>query len=199
MISAILLAAGESKRMGELKQLMLLGLGGKTILEHSIDNLLSSRVSEVIVVLGYEAEAVAEKIANRPVKIAINSAYREGMSTSIVRGLDLVDDRARAVMLALADQPFIDCQIINRLIDEFDTHNKGIVVPVYKGRSGHPIIFDMKYKDELLALGSQGQAREIKNGHPEDLLRVLFDSEKIIIDIDTVQDYERARRNIEER
>ena len=97
-------------------------------------------------------------------------------------------------MLALADQPFIDCQIINRLIDEFDTHNKGIVVPVCKGRSGHPVIFDLKYKDELLALGSQGQARDIKHRHPEDVLRIMVDSEKILIDIDTVQDYERALR-----
>jgi molybdenum cofactor cytidylyltransferase len=95
-------------------------------------------------------------------------------------------------MLALADQPFIDSQIINRLIDEFDTHNKGIVVPVYKGRSGHPVIFDLKYKDELLALGSQGQAREIKHRHPEDVLRVTVDSKKIIFDIDTAQDYEQA-------
>ena len=198
MISAILLAAGESKRMGGLKQLMLLGLGEKTILEHSIENLLSSRVNEVIVVLGYEAERVAERIADRPVRIVVNPAYREGMSASIARGVELVDDRARAIMLALADQPFIDCHIIDCLIDEFDTNNKGIVVPVYKGRSGHPVIFNAKYKEELLALGSQGQARDIKNSHPEDVLRVVVNSEKVIVDIDTVQDYERAQRICEQ-
>ncbi len=129
MISAILLAAGEAKRMGKLKQLMT--LGGKSILEHSIDNFLASRVSEVIVVLGCEAEVVVKKVAARPVKIAMNPAYREGMSGSIVRGLDLVSDGGRAVMLALADQPFVDSRVIDRMIDEFNTHNKGIVVPVY--------------------------------------------------------------------
>lgn len=192
MISAILLAAGQSKRMGKLKQ--LIPLGNSTIVEQSIDNLLNSRVSEVIVVLGHEAEAIAQKISNRPVKIAINPAYIQGMTTSIVAGLKLVSDKAEAVMIALADQPFIDHQVINRLIDEFDTNKRGIIIPNYQGRNGHPIIFDIKYKDEILALGSQGQLSDVVHRHSEDVLRIIVDSENILFDIDTVQDYEQARR-----
>jgi molybdenum cofactor cytidylyltransferase len=81
MISAVVLAAGESKRMGRPK--LLMPLGRSTILRHTIDNLLNSRVSEVVVVVGYKADEVVKTIAGRPVKIVINPAYRQGMSTSI--------------------------------------------------------------------------------------------------------------------
>jgi len=194
MLSAILLAAGQSKRMGKLKQLM--PLGGKTILEQTVDNLLNSRVSEVIVVLGYKAEAMAEKVATRPVKIAVNPAYHQGMSTSIVTGLNLINDKARAVMLALADQPFVDSQTINRLIGEFDSHNKGIAIPVYHGRRGHPVIFAVKYKEELLGLTGDIGGRLIIDHHPDDILEVAVNCEGICIDIDTVDSYHLERSKI---
>jgi len=187
MVSAILLAAGESKRMGKPKQLML--LGNSTIVEQTIDNLLNSRVSEVIIVLGYKAEAVVEKIATRPVKIAINPAYPQGMSTSIVTGLNLINDKAKAVMLALADQPFIDSQTISRLIDEFDSHDKGIAIPVYQGRRGHPVIFAIKYKEELLGLTGDIGGRLIIERHPDDILEISVSTESINIDIDTIDGY----------
>jgi len=187
MVSAILLAAGKAKRMGKLKQLM--PLGGTTILEQAIDNLLNSAVGEVIVVVGYRAEEVIEKIATKPVKIAINPIYHQGMSTSIVAGLNLVDNSARAVMLALAAQPFVDSQTISRLIGEFSTHDKGIAVPTYRGRRGHPVIFAIKYKGELLGLKGDIGGRQIIREHPDDILEVAVDSESINIDIDTMGNY----------
>ncbi len=126
MISAILLAAGESKRMGGPKQLM--AFGQNTIVEQAIDNLLSSAVNEVIVVVGYRAEEVIKIIVAKPVKLVINPDYEQGMSTSIIAGLNLVDSRARAVMLALGDQPLINGQTISRLIEEFYNHDKGIAL-----------------------------------------------------------------------
>lgn len=187
MVSAILLAAGAAKRMGKLKQLM--PLGNSTIVEQSIDNLLNSRVSEVIVVLGYRAEEMTKAIANRPVKIVVNPIYHQGMGTSIVTGLSLVDKRAEAVMLALADQPFIDGKTINRLIEEFFNRNKGIAIPVHKGRRGHPIIFSMKYKGELLDSRGDIGGRQIIREHPNDILEVTVDTPSINIDIDSMDDY----------
>ena len=187
MISAILLAAGESKRMGKPKQLML--LGKTTMLEQTIDNLLNSKVSEVIVVLGHKAEEITTILVTKPVKIALNPVYHQGMSTSIITGLNLVDERARAVMLALADQPFIDSQTINRLIDEFCDHNKGIVIPTYQSQRGHPVIFAIKYKEELLSLKGDIGGRQIIEHHPDDVLEVAVDSPGINIDIDTTDDY----------
>lgn len=163
MLSAIILAAGESKRMGKPKQLM--PLGKNTLLEQAIDNLLNSSVDETIVVLGHKAEEITKKIASKPVKIVINPDYQQGMSTSIVAGLIMVDPRSRAVMLALGDQPLVTSQTINQLIEAFIKHNKGIAVPTYRGRRGHPIIFDIKYKAELFKLKGDIGGREIIQNH----------------------------------
>ena len=187
MVSAILLAAGESKRMGKPK--LLLPFGSSTILEQAIDNLLNSRVDEVIVVVGDRAQEIIKQIANRPVKVAINPVYHEGMGTSIASGLSLIDNRALAVMLVLADQPLIDSETINKLIEAFFSHDKGIVIPAYKGRQGHPIIFSTKYKEELLGLKGDVGGRQIIREHPDDILEVAVSSQSINIDIDTADNY----------
>jgi molybdenum cofactor cytidylyltransferase len=187
MLSAIILAAGESKRMGKPKQ--LLPLGKSTLLEQAIDNLLNSSVDETIVVLGHKAEEITEKIANKPVKVVINPDYQQGMSTSIVAGLIMVDPRSQAVMLALGDQPLVTSRTINQLIEAFNKNRKGIAVPTYRGRRGHPIIFDIKYKAELFKLKGDIGGREIIQNHPKDVFMVAVDSESVVSDIDTQGDY----------
>ncbi len=187
MVSAILLAAGESKRLRMPK--LLLPFGKSTILEQTIDNLLDSMVDEVIVVLGHKSEEMMRKLANRPVKIAINPIYHQGMSTSIAKGLSLVNNRAQAIMVALADQPLINSQTINRLIEESLSYDKGIVIPAYQAERGHPVIFASKYKEELLGLkGDIGGKQTIKQ-HPDDTLEVIADSKAITMDINTINDY----------
>jgi len=187
MLSAILLAAGESKRMGEPKQLM--PLGKHTLLEQAIDNLLNSPVDETIVVVGHKAEEITRAIATKPVKIMFNPNYQQGMSTSIVAGLILVDPRSQAVILALGDQPLVESRTINQLIDAFNSHDKGIAVPTHRGKRGHPIIFNIKYKAELLELEGDIGGREIIKNHPDDVLEVAVDSTSVISDIDTQDDY----------
>jgi molybdenum cofactor cytidylyltransferase len=184
MVSAILLAAGEAKRMGKPKQLM--PLGKTTMVEQTIDNLTNSGVNEVIVVLGHKAEEIMKKISASSVKIVVNPTYRQGMGTSIAAGLKFIDSRTQAVMLALADQPFVDSQTLNKLIAEFESHHKGIAIPTYKGRRGHPLIFSLKYKTQLSRLKGDIGGREIIKEHPEDVLEVAVDCEGIIIDIDTL-------------
>ncbi len=193
-IECIVLAAGESKRMGRPK--LLLRLGQSTVLEQTVDNLLNSEVNRVIVVLGDRAEEVVKPIANRAVAVAVNPDYRRGMSTSIVAGLSLINDKTRAVMLALADQPFIDTPTVNRLIDEFRAHNRGIAIPVYQGRRGHPVIFAIEYKEELLRLRGDAGGKLIIEQHPQDVLEVDVDCEGINIDIDTEDGYQRERSRL---
>ena len=188
MVSSILLAAGKSKRMGKPKQLM--PWGQSTMIEQTIDNLMGSAVNEIIVVLGHRAEEVIKIIATKPIKLTINPDYEQGMSTSIIAGLNLVDSQAQAVMLALGDQPLIDCQTINRLIEEFYNHDKGIAIPTYQGGRGHPIIFAIKYKEKLLELKGDMGGRQIVKDHPNDILEVAVDAESIITDIDTISDYQ---------
>jgi molybdenum cofactor cytidylyltransferase len=188
MLSAILLAAGESKRMGEPKQLM--PLGSSTLLEQAVDNLLNASVDETIVVVGHRAEEITKAIATKPVKIMLNPNYRQGMSTSIIAGLILVDPKSQAVMLALGDQPLVASQTINQLIEAFNNQNKGIAVPTHKGKRGHPIIFAIRYKPELMELEGDIGGREILQRHPEDILEVAVDSESVITDINTQEDYQ---------
>jgi len=186
MVSSILLAAGKSRRMGKPKQ--LIPWGQSTILEQTIDNLLGSVVNEVIVVIGHMADEISQSIATKPVKMVVNRDYAQGMSTSIIAGLNMVDSQAQAVMLALGDQPLIDSQTINRLVEEFYNHDKGIAIPTYQGRRGHPVIFALKkYKEELLELRNDIGGRYIIKSHPDDILEVAVNCKGICIDIDTVK------------
>lgn len=190
-ISAIVLAAGTAKRMARPKQ--LLPLGNSTVLERAVDSILDSRIDEVIVVVGYLASEMANLLANRPVKIVVNPDYHRGMSTSIVSGLSLVSESSKAVMIALADQPYIDSLIVNQLIEAHTTSNKGITLPVYKGKRGHPVIFDIKYKDELRALEGDVGGRQIINKHLEDVLEVAVNNDSVLVDIDTTNMYRRLK------
>ena len=183
MISAILLGAGESRRMGRSKQ--LIPFGRSTVLEESINNLLDAKISEVILVLGFKAEEVMRKLAAKPAKVVVNYDYQRGMSTSMIAGLRAIDGRAQAVMFAMGDQPLIDSQTIDRLIEEFYRHDKGIVIPTYQGRRGHPVIFALKFKGELLELKGDTGAKQIISNHPEDVLEVAVKCEGICMDIDT--------------
>ncbi len=185
MISAILLAAGKSTRMGNPKQLV--SFGTSTILEQTIDNLLGSVVKEIVVVVGHGAEGVNRILCAKPVKLVINANYDHGMSTSLIAGLNAVDNQAQAFMIALGDQPLIDSWTINRLVDEFYHHDKGIAIPTCQGKRGHPIIFARKYMRELLVLRGDIGGREIIRNHPEDVLEVAVNCEGICLDINTPQ------------
>jgi molybdenum cofactor cytidylyltransferase len=182
-VSAILLAAGRASRMGKLKQLM--PLGDSTILEQTLDNLLGSHLTEVIVVLGYKAEEIVKRLSGKPVKVVVNPLYRKGMSTSIAAGLKFLDSQAQAVMLVLGDQPYVDSPTINRLLDAFSSKKKGIAIPTYRGRRGHPLIFARKYQAPLSHLSGDIGGREIIKQHPKDVLEVPVKCEGIVIDIDT--------------
>jgi molybdenum cofactor cytidylyltransferase len=187
MVSAILLAAGESQRMGRPKQ--LLPFGSSTILGKTMDNLLSSRADEVIVVLGTRAGAMKQVIAGRQVKVVVNPDYRKGMSASLIAGLERVDSKAQWVMVALADQPLIDKDTYNRLIEGALGCDMGIILPTYRSKRGNPVIFSIKYKDELLGLEGDLGGREILRKHPDDILEVAVGSEGVTIDINNLDDY----------
>ncbi len=168
---------------------LLMSLGQRPILLRTVDNYLNSKVDEVIVVLGHKADEMKRLISDRPVKIAVNPDYEEGMSTSIVAGLGLIHAKSQAVMLALADQPFIDPPAIDCLVAALSHHKKGIIVPVQEGKRGHPVIFRIKYRPELLELKGDVGGREIVARHPDDVLEVAVNCPGINVDIDTLTNY----------
>ena len=189
MISAIVLAAGESKRMGQTKQ--LLPWQGKTVLENVLDNLLNSQVDEVILVLGHEAERIRKKVPAHRITIVINPDYKKGMSTSIRQGLMALDEKAEAFLVVLGDQPGISKEILNQLVHEFQrAHSKkNIVLPTYRGSRGHPVLFNIQYKKEALKLKGDVGCRQILEDHPEDVLEIEMDTAAVLDDLDTPEDY----------
>jgi len=190
MIVTILLAAGRSVRMGQTKQLM--PFADSTILEQTIDRYLASNTEKILVVLGYQADEIKRTIADKPVRIITNIAYENGMSTSIIAALKLLDIETEAIMIGLGDQPLIDSRTIDKLIDEYHRQNKGIIIPLYHKKRGHPIIMNIKYKKELLEMTGDAGAREIIHRHQEDTLEVPVTDEGVCVDIDTPDSYQSA-------
>ncbi|MGA2315537.1 MAG: molybdenum cofactor cytidylyltransferase [Thermodesulfobacteriota bacterium] len=189
-ISAVLLGAGESKRMGVDK--LSLPWGRKTILERCFETLLRSEVQEVIVVLGFRNKGVKNLFRGRRVKIVINLHPKMGMGISIRRGLQAIHPSCHGILIALGDQPFLKTRTVNALIHAFDRGKGGIIVPSFRGRRGHPVIFHKRYKKELWSLKGDVGGRSIIERHPEDVRVVHLKSEGVVMDIDTWQDYNRG-------
>ena len=190
MISAIVIAAGESKRMGRTKQ--LLSWHGKVLLQHVLDSILGSEVDEVILVLGCEAERILEKVNTRKIKVVINPDYRQGMITSIQHGLVALRKGAEAFFVVLGDQPGVSSQIYNQLIREFHRvyPSQKILLPTYQGKKGHPALFSIDYREEGSRIKGDVGFRQIILDHPQDILQVEMNTDAVLNDIDTPEDYD---------
>lgn len=189
MISAILLAAGESRRMGEFKQ--LLRLGDKSFVEHCVDNLLASRVDEVIIVTGHRELEVRCAVGGRRVRFAQNTDYQSGMASSIKCGIQAVSENARACVLALVDQPQIGADVINLVIETYERAPTIIVIPTYGGRNGHPILLEVSLKEEILIMDPEQGLRQVVRAHLDQVARVEVSSRAVLEDCDLPEDYER--------
>jgi molybdenum cofactor cytidylyltransferase len=189
MISAILLAAGESRRMGEFKQ--LLRIGNKSFVEHCIDNILASRVDELIIVTGYRALEVHRVVGNRPVKFAHNADYQLGMASSIKCGFAALSEGSQACVVALVDQPKIGADVIDLVIECYRKAPAIIVIPTYLGRNGHPILLDNSLKGEILSMDSEKGLRQVVRAHDREVARVEVHSEAVLEDCDLPEDYQR--------
>lgn len=187
MISAILLGAGRSTRMGVDK--LSLPWGRRTILEHCFNTLVRADVRELVVVLGIRNQGLKILLQERKVKVVINRYSNKGMSTSIRRGVEALRPGSDGILIALGDQPFVKTRTINVLIHAFDQGKGGIIVPSFRGRRGHPVIFDRKYKGELLNLEGDVGGISVIERHPEDVRVVPVKSIGVVRDVDTWQDY----------
>ncbi|MGB3863997.1 MAG: nucleotidyltransferase family protein [Candidatus Aminicenantaceae bacterium] len=191
MIWALVLAAGESIRMGRSKQ--LLPFANKTILETVIDHINQSTVDETLIVLGSNREKIEEVIKNLPVKSVYNPRFKEGMLTSVQKGFVSLPEEVEAVLVFLGDQPMIPSSVIDQIVSAYHSSEKGIVLPVYGQKRGHPVLIDTKYRQELANLNPEIGLRELIHDHPEDILEVNLDSSSILEDIDTPEDYKNLK------
>lgn len=197
MVWAVVLAAGESRRMGEPK--LLLPFGEKTMIESILDNLLRSKAGKILVVVGSHRKEILKKIGDRPVETAINRRYREGMLSSIQAGFKTLPRDIPAALVCLGDQPFIPFSVSNALIEAYEGTQKGIILPVYKRRRGHPILIDTKYRQEIMDLSPETGLKTLVHNHPEDILEIAVEAPQILKDIDYPEDYESQLANKEEK
>jgi molybdenum cofactor cytidylyltransferase len=189
-ISAIILAAGGSSRMGRTKQ--LLPLGGSIVLAKTIQNVRSAAVDELVLVLGASAEAIRPQLPEG-LKIVINPGYQQGMASSLREGLSAVDAMSDAALIVLGDQPFIRPRTLDQIIAEYHRSRARIVIPTYQGRRGNPVLLDRSVFPEAMALEGDVGCRAIFPRHLEQIVKVEVEDEGILLDLDQPEDYDRFR------
>lgn len=203
MVSAVVLAAGMSTRMGRNK--LLLTFRDKPLVVHAVDTLLASKAGEIIVVLGYESEKVWDRLEDyagqvsnggqrRRVRLVKNPDYRDGLSTSVRTGVQAVSPEAEAIMIYLADQPLLEPGDVDRIIEAFASakaDDKMIVVPFFKEERGNPVVLDASLRDSILGIIGDVGCKGVIKRYPEKVYAIEMENDHVVRDVDDVQAYER--------
>jgi len=193
MIAALILAAGESRRMGSPKP--LLRLGDTTFLERVLGQFLASRARPVVVVLGHEAERIQSQVRLDDARVVVNPDYRQGMLSSIRAGLRALEgEPVSGALVCPVDHPNVGTPLIDLLITRFEETLSPMVVPTHGGRRGHPVLFAARLFGELLTAPDPVGARQVVWDHADEVLEVPTEDRGIIMDIDTPEQYEDLSR-----
>jgi len=223
MIWAMVLAAGESLRMGTQK--LLLPFEDTTVVGAVVRTALASRADHVLAVLGADAGPVRRELEHRAaapgtpravidhaaafktardgpraipleacpksvrLSFTVNEGYMAGMLSSVQTGFRALPEDAAAAVIMLGDQPFLSSRVVDAVIAAFRESGKGVVVPAFQGRRGHPVLVDMRYRDEVLELDPADGLRRLMRAHPGDIEEVEVDDAGILRDLDTPEDY----------
>lgn len=188
MISAIVLAAGLSSRMGQPK--MILPWKDTTVIETVVSTLETTKVDEILIVSGAERGSIELLLQNRPVHFAFNPEYPNGeMLASVKVGLSNLDKQSQAALIVLGDQPQITQQVVDRVIEAYRTNRSKIVVPSYKMKRGHPWLVDRMLWSQILAIESPNTLRGFLERNRDMVEYIAAPDDSILRDLDTPQDY----------
>ncbi len=191
MITAIILAAGESKRMGQPK--MLMPWGKSTVLQTVISTVQAAGVTDILVVTGGARQQI-EMLIGKSVQTVFNEEYEKGeMLSSIQTGLRTKMREASAALICLGDQPQVRERSVRRVCDTFLASKSNIVVPSYEMHRGHPWLVARPLWDELIALKSPKTPRDFLKKHSHKIHYVEMDSPSILEDLDTPEDYLKSK------
>ncbi|MFN2498285.1 MAG: NTP transferase domain-containing protein [Pyrinomonadaceae bacterium] len=185
-IAAVILAAGQSSRMGSFKP--LLPFGNKTVIESTIDYLSAVGIETIIVVVGHRAGEIKTHLKNRVLKYTFNPDHRSAMATSIICGLRELPAEMRAVVITPVDHPAVPSEVVSQLIDEW-RDGAQLVIPTNGGRGGHPVLIDLSFRAELLRLDPDSGLKSFFDAHRKEVKRVAVNSNYIARDMDTWDDY----------
>ena len=197
MISAILLAAGESKRMEDENKLIK-EIDGIPLIKYAVKNILGSAVDELVVVLGHEKiiiENIIEK--NKKIKFVYNESYQKGISTSIIKGLNSVSKKTKAFFICMGDMPDVNQSIYNKLIKTRYNYNKElssdkkkeIFIPTFEEKKGNPILCSKFILEKTINNDEDFSAKKITEENEDKILYVPVKSNGIILDFDTKDDF----------
>jgi len=186
-VAAVVLAAGGSTRMGRTKQ--LLPIEGQPMVRRVVQAVCAAGLAQVVVVLGAQAQAIAETLTDLPVEIVVNDAWAAGLSTSVRAGLAALRDEVQAALMVLADQPALSPDLLHKLVERYRASGAPIVAPVFAGRRGNPVLFDRSLFAELAAVEGDRGGRVLLQTHAAQVDWVTVTDEAILLDIDTPADY----------
>ncbi len=189
--AAVVLAAGKSERMGCSK--LLLRVNGRTVLDHILNATTAARLKETVVVLGYKREELIDVVASRDdtVRIVVNEDYAHGMVRSFQKGLQALRN-VDAAFLVLGDQPMLDPELLNEMVQCLADHQEALVVsPTHNGKRGHPVLFHRALFGEILSLDSAATVRDVIHRRADRVLTVEAQA-WTTFDMDTPAEYRRV-------
>ena len=191
-VYALVLAAGRSTRMGQ-KSKLLLPFGTSTVLGCVLDTVLSAPIDRCYVILGAWREAIEPLARTYPVSIVINPDFDRGMLSSVQAGFRALPSGDGAVFVVPGDHPAVSAAVFARLLEARAESGAGLVVPQFAGRGGHPLLMDLRFRADIEALDPAIGLRGLLDLHPGSVKRVPLEDAGIVLDIDTPDDYRKAR------
>jgi molybdenum cofactor cytidylyltransferase len=184
-IGALILAAGQSRRMGEVNKL-LIDIDGKPMVRHVAETILAAPVTPVVAVLGHERDRVRAAFAGLKLRAIYNPDYAAGISTSLKRGLAALPDDIDGVLVCLGDMPLVGPAEIERLIGAFNpTEGRAIIVPTARGKRGNPVLWAKRFFPEMQDIAGDVGARHLIGAYPEVVAEIEMAGEGVLLDIDT--------------
>jgi molybdenum cofactor cytidylyltransferase len=195
-VSAILLAAGESRRMGELNKLTL-QVAGVPLLRRTASILLASGLGEIVVVVGHEEQVARALLDDLPVRLVSNPRYAQGQMTSVYRGMEALSEPCKGVMVCLSDQALLEVDDINRLVGAF-LHRcpTSVLVPTWQGRRGNPIIVAWQHRAAILGGAHNLGCKRLIQHNPDLVTPLEMDNDHVVFDLDTPEDYQRLLQRL---
>ena len=189
IISATILAAGGSSRM-ENENKLLLPFQESLVINQVCNTILNSGLKPVIVVTGFEHKKIEKALPKSIDQIIHNPEWEDGMAGSIYAGMSILPDTVDGNMIVLGDMPLLTTHTLKQLIEQFCVHEgKQIIYPVYSGQQANPVIFPRKYFSEILSSTGDRGCKKVLKQYPDDAIGISIDSEEVILDCDTKDDY----------
>jgi molybdenum cofactor cytidylyltransferase len=190
MIAGLILAAGESSRMGTDKA--LLNYRGRTFLETLLATLREAGLDRIAVVLGHHAEEIQQAVSLQQVQVVINPDYRLGQTSSLqagLRALGITD--FEGIVMCLVDHPAISADVLRKLLEGFKQSQASVVIPTFRGQRGHPVMIDRSLFKELMDLTPDSGADTVVRKYREKTLFVEVEDPGVLLDVDDPETYRR--------